>query len=263
MKINNQLFELGLRGQKDYTRFIILARSRTGSNFLRGLLNEHPQIVVLGELFQNNQEIGWAYPGYTQSKRTLALFRDRPVKFLDQKVFRNFSNQTKAVGFKIFYYHAHSNSWKPVWEYLQNQKDLRIIHIKRKNLLKTILSKKKADLTNIWVDTDGNNQTRKPFSITLDFDECQELFSQTRNWENEYAAFFSKHQILDIFYEDLARDYSKEIQRVINFLEVDQHPVQPQTRKQAKRTLSESIENYEEIKTQFMGTEWEVFFKDE
>ena len=262
MKTNNCLMELGLRGHKEYTPFIILARSRTGSNFLRGLLNAHPQIIVFGEIFQNDQQIGWAYPGHSQSRHNLALFHQQPVNFLDRKVFRNFPMQTKAVGFKIFYYHAHSSNWQPVWPYLQQQPNLRVIHIKRRNLLKTYLSKKKADLTDVWVHTNGNHQTRKPFSVSLDFDECQDTFSQTRAWENEYSEFFSNQKILEIYYEDLAQKYAEEMERVFSFLDVEQHPVEPQTHKQSKRSLSETILNYAEIKKQFQGTEWETFFEE-
>jgi LPS sulfotransferase NodH len=260
--LNNQLMELGVRGQKDYTRFIILARSRTGSNFLRGLLNAHPQITVLGELFQNERQIGWAYPGYSQSNRIFSLFLEHPVEFLSQKVFRNFPTQTRAVGFKIFYYHAQSNNWRSVWPYLQQDQNLHVIHMKRQNLLKTYLSKKKADLTDVWVDTNSDSQNRKPFSVSLDFKECQETFSQTRAWENEYDAFFGHHKVFEIYYEDLSQDYSKVMQRVFDFLNVDQYPVKPQTRKQSKRSLSETIENYAELKNQFQGSEWETFFTD-
>lgn len=43
-----------LNGQTDYTRFVIIGRSRTGSNFLRGLLNSHPNIVCKSEEYR-----GW------------------------------------------------------------------------------------------------------------------------------------------------------------------------------------------------------------
>ena len=122
--MNNRLLEFGWRGQKKYTQFIILGRSRTGSNLLRGLLNDHSKIVVLGELFQNEQEIGWAYPGYTQTARELSIFRKKPVDFLEQSVYRNFPIGISAVGFKIFYYHAQTNNWRPVWSHLHDQRNL-------------------------------------------------------------------------------------------------------------------------------------------
>ncbi len=40
-----------------YTKYILLGRSRTGSNFLRGLLSSHDQIVCYGELFSNYHKL--------------------------------------------------------------------------------------------------------------------------------------------------------------------------------------------------------------
>ena len=40
-----------LWGDQDYKPFIILSRSRTGSNLLVSLLNSHPQIFCEGEIF--------------------------------------------------------------------------------------------------------------------------------------------------------------------------------------------------------------------
>ena len=42
-----------------YGRFIILGRSRVGSNFLRSLLNAHSQIEVYGEIFRNREAMDW------------------------------------------------------------------------------------------------------------------------------------------------------------------------------------------------------------
>jgi LPS sulfotransferase NodH len=262
MKINKHLLDFGWRGNKNYTHFIILGRSRTGSNLLRGLLNDHPNIVVLGELFQNQEEIGWAYPGYAQDSVELERFRNQPIEFLEQKVFRNFPSRISAVGFKIFYYHAQHNNWLPVWPYLRDQSNLHIIHIKRRNILKTHLSKLRADHTNIWVDTNGKNKTMKPFSVCLDFNECQNVFSQTRTWEKEYDLYFNGHPCLEIYYEDLAQNHSDEMKRVQNFLNVELRPVEPQTHKQSHRKLKDTIANYSEIKEQFSGTEWAPFFEE-
>ncbi len=69
----------------DFQRFIVLSRSRTGSNMLLSFLNSHPNIHAEGEVFnrlngQNYQEI------------LSRVFADQPPRIL-------------AKGFKIFYYH--------------------------------------------------------------------------------------------------------------------------------------------------------------
>ena len=151
--------EKGLaRGQTDYTRFLILGRSRVGSNFLRGLLNSHSQITVFGELFQNKEEIGWAMPGYRQSRRLMTLFHEEPVRFLEEKVFHPFPHGVTAVGFKLFYYHARDEAWRPVWDYLQAETGIKVIHLRRENILRTHLSKQQAEMTDVWVNTDGVQQ---------------------------------------------------------------------------------------------------------
>jgi hypothetical protein len=68
---------LGPRGRRrEYKRFIILGEGRSGSNFLRGLLNSHPGILVFGELFRFLDSIGWEFPEYDrflQTRRLVAL----------------------------------------------------------------------------------------------------------------------------------------------------------------------------------------------
>lgn len=259
--LRNVALESGLMaGQTEYAKFIILGRSRVGSNFLRGLLNSHSQVTVFGELFQNKEEIGWALPGYYQSKRLSQLHCAAPVDFLERKVFRSFPGHVRAVGFKIFYYHAQDEAWKPVWEYLQSLPDLKVVHMKRRNILKTHLSRRRAVKTDRWVNTNGSSEPQR--SITLDYKECLDDFIRTRAWEEAYDAYFAGNDMIEVMYEDLAADYQREATRLQNFLGVEFEAVQPETYKQAKRPLSEAIANYGELKERFQQTPWSPFFED-
>jgi LPS sulfotransferase NodH len=256
--------ETGLKaGNDEYQRFIVLGRSRVGSNLLRGLLNSHPEIAVFGELFQNPEVFDWALPGHIKSTRVLRTRQNDPVRFIENLVFHRFPKQINAVGFKIFYYHAQTDNWKPVWTYLKDDKDIRVIHIKRRNLLKTHLSRKKAVLSGAWVSTDKNRPTGNPGSIHLDYHECLEDFQQTRNWENQYDDLFRNHPICEVIHEDLAADKQKVMTEVQKFLGVTPHPVEQQTYRQARSTLPDTIANFDEIKSRFQGTQWESFFEQQ
>jgi LPS sulfotransferase NodH len=259
--LQNFALDLGLlESHKDYTRFIILGRYRSGSNYLRGLMNSHSQIVVLGELFQNEKTIGWAYPGYRQSRHVLNLFHDQPVKFLQTRVFRRFPREVQAVGFKIFYYHAQTDNWKPVWTYLIENETIKVIHIKRKNILKTHLSRKLAALTDTWVDTSGSKDSIR--QVSLDYEECLQDFVRTREWEETHDQTFAKHPLVQVCYEDLARDYGSELNRIQEFLGVRIETLKPETFKQSNRPISDSISNYYALKQEFIGSPWELFFED-
>jgi LPS sulfotransferase NodH len=260
--INYGLEHRLLPGRQDYTRFIVLGRSRTGSNFLRGLLNSHPQVVVYGEIFQNKKEIGWALPGFSNSARLMQEFHQEPVKFVEKRVYKKFPPNTRAVGFKIFYYHAQDEDWHPVWDYLKQQREVKVLHITRQNMLRTHLSRKLAMATDTWVDTSG--QTSRPKSVRLDYAECLQDFEQTWNWQQEYPRFFSEHEFMEIVYEDLAADYRPVMKDVLTFLGVEANLdlIKPETFKQAQTPLSTAIENYQELKEKFSDTQWAPFFEE-
>lgn len=245
-----------LTGHHHYTPFIILGRSRVGSNFLRGLLNAHSQISTFGEIFRDVTDTDWDHMGYFQSPETVLALKDKPAAFLQKKLFGRYPQYIKAVGFKIFYYHAPDSA---VWKYLQADTRIRVIHLKRHNILKTHLSRKKAAATDHWVKTSRRQERQTTFK--LDYDECLQDFTRTRGWEQEYDTLFQSHPMLEIFYEDLATDHVHEMRRVEQFLNVDFEEVQPTTRKQSQAKLADVIINYDELKQKFSGSEWASFFE--
>ena len=246
-----------LDGHSDYTRFIILGRSGTGSNFVRRLLSSDKRIIVFGEIFRNCTSIGWDIPGYPQGRRTLSLFRTDPARFLEREVFRKMPQHISAAGFKIFYSHAQNELWKPVWAYLRDQENLKVIHLKRHNILKAHLSLRKAFKTDMWVDTRGAEECSVPMS--LDYEDCLQAFTWTRDCEEKYDAFFNGNHKIDVLYEDLCDDCRSELKRIKEFLGVD---VEPSDNRQSRPPLSKAISNYFELKERFRGTSWEEFFED-
>jgi LPS sulfotransferase NodH len=248
-----------LDGQSAYSRFIILGRSRTGSNYLRGLLNSHPQVVVFGELFRNYEQVDWAYPGYVQTPRMMADMRRDPVAFLQHEVYSRFPEETAAVGFKIFYYHAHEHGWDRLWPHLEADKALRVLHIKRRNMLKTHVSRARAAQTEVWTDTSGLKVSSGP--LVLDYEECLADFERTLSWEGEFDARFADHPLLEIIYEDLVQNNHQVTREVQTFLDVPYCPLQPETFRQSSEPLAQAIANYAELKERFAGSRWEVFFE--
>jgi LPS sulfotransferase NodH len=249
-----------IQGHTDYTRFIILGRSRSGTNLLRGLLNAHSRVLAFGELFQNADTISWGLSDYGQSDWLLSLFRSDAIRFLESQVFRRMPKHIEAVGFKLFYYHAHTPEWEPLWAYLAAQPQLRVIHIKRNNLLRTYLSRMRAALTDRWVNLTGEKEVYEP--IYLDYEKCLADFTQTRAWEQQYEQFFAQQPMLTVHFESLASDYNAEMQRVQAFLGIQPEAVAPQTHRQSHEPLSAAIANYAELKEKFTGTPWQDFFED-
>jgi LPS sulfotransferase NodH len=263
-QLKNLALDLGIQsGYSDYDRFIILARGRTGSNYLRGLLNAHSQIIAFGELFRFYDSIGWDLPPYDEylkSPDLISLMQRDPIQFLEKKVFRKFPKQIAAVGFKMFYYHAQNDSRKPVWAFLKDQKNLKVIHLKRNNTLRVVISEMKAMKTNQWTNTTGIEEDN--FVTSLDYEECLQWFTRTHEFKKQYDIFFKDHPKIDVSYENLSRNYENEVKRIQEFLGVNYESVKPSTYKQSSQPLSKAISNYVELKEQFKNTPWEEFFEE-
>lgn len=260
--LRNRVIDFGLLpGHRDYTRFFIIGRSRTGSNFLRGILNSHPNVVTFGELFQTRKKISWGFADYSQPDRLFQTFLDEPVRFLQEQVYRKQPRHVRAVGFKIFYYHAQAEPWQPLWDYLLAEKDIHILHIKRRNMLRTHLSRARADRSGSWTNTTGQREEEQP--IELNYSDLVDDFATTLDYERTFDQRFQNHPLLEIFYEDLAADWRAGFERIQQFLCLPPAPASPQTFKQSHESLSAAISNFSELKARFAGSEWAPFFEED
>ncbi|WP_444897735.1 Stf0 family sulfotransferase [Microbulbifer sp. EKSA008] len=231
-------------GSSRYRRFIVLTRSRTGSNLLISLLNSHPQIEADGEIFSK--------------------LNGKNYKTVLSKAFPKQPLNIKAKGFKIFYYHPQDDHSCGIWEKLKSMNDLHVIHLKRENILRTLISRKVAGVQDVWaIKSDQASSTpSKEVSVSFTEDELRAEFKRTRDWEENGENNFKNHPLLSITYEELVNNRSGTFRKITEFLDV-QH-IEPKTRlkKQNTKTLRESIKNYDELKSEFSKTEWAPFFED-
>jgi LPS sulfotransferase NodH len=235
-KISFKIFD-----HTNYKRFIVLARSRVGSNLLISYLNSHPNIAAENEIFQRLN-------GNNCSDILLNLFSKQPLYI-------------RARGFKIFYYHPIDDDSHEIWDLLVNIKDLHVIHLKRRNILRTLISRKLAEIQGAWVRTTSNNVDHHK-SVEFDKEELEGLFRQTRLWESNGESKFRNHPFVTIYYEDLVNELESAMGKVYSFLGL--RYVQPKTfmKKQNPETLHELVKNYKQMKRAFHGTEWQEFFEE-
>lgn len=246
------------RSTVNYRKFLILGRSRTGSNFLRGLLASRGGITVLGEIFKNPEKVEWGTKGFPVRPGAERLYREDPVAFLQKDIFRPVPDSVEALGFKLFYYHAQEPGRKQIWDHLRQRKDVRVIHIMRRNILETHLSKERASRDDEWVSLRRRDRNEEP--LVLSVEECRKQFEQTRHWERQFNESFGDVPLLQVFYEDLVKDNALVMNSVQEFLGLTVRPVAPQTHKQARRPINEAIANFDQLQRAFVGTEWQSFF---
>jgi LPS sulfotransferase NodH len=238
--INKFRKSLGFSRQRDYRKFIILSRSRTGSNLLLSYLNNHPNIVANHEIFQRPSKKGYE-------------------KILN-KQFKMYPKSIKAVGFKIFYNHPLGEENNELWSELVNMKELYVLHLKRKNILRTLISLKLALVSDTWVKYSSEHSKKK--SVTFTKSELMEGFIQTKNWEMRGEEMFNDHPLLTIWYEELISESVETFNNITDFLNLEPSEVNTYLKKQNPEKSRNLISNYDELINGFLGTPWESFFYD-
>jgi len=244
-------------------RFVILSASRCGSNLLVSLLNSHPRIQCEGEVLHDYdlQQIHWAFADRETTPEDFEVREHDPVRFLETRVFAPRSTEILASGFKLFYWQAGRDKWRVVWPYLRGARDLKVIQLRRRNVLRRVLSNQVAQMTDKWFALD-EKQVHRDVRVNLDAEECRAEFTANQRFETDKAAYFSTHPFLEVFYEDLTADFHGETARIQEFLGVPEQQLETPLKKQLSQPLPKVIENYAELKRAFAGTEWESCFDE-
>lgn len=265
-------------------RFMILGSARTGSNLLLSLLSAHPSIKTYGELFKLD-----ALPS-----ESIEEALDDPVTYLRRRVYRAHPPHVRTAGFKMFYYHLTPEYFEPppdhfyalhhlrdrdgrvsaavrmrderptldtkfadTWHFLQRDKGLAVIHLKRRNMLETIVSLKVALKSNRWLSHDNPQPT---MTVYVTPEECSRCFEALEAFAAEADRSFREHRKLDVDYEDLVENRDDTLSRLFTFLQVQSQAVSTRLRKQITRPASTIVENYDELSRHFKDTRWAMFF---
>ena len=251
-----------LKGNSQYTKFIILGTERVGSNYLGDFLNSHPNIVFYLEIFHREQSFWgtWAYQPANIDK-ALELRKLHPIEFLNRYVFRKYARKTNVIGFKIFYHHARNKNNLKVWDYLRHLPQIKIIHLKRQNLLDSFISNLYSNRSNLFVVT-KKNQIVEQKAILVNYEQLNNYFIRISSQRNEFDNFFQDNHKMEVFYEKLTQNTTTQLNRIQEFLNVDKKKLHSRMLKISKKKTSERIINYQELKDMFKDSEFIQYFVD-
>ncbi|MBI4647309.1 MAG: sulfotransferase domain-containing protein [Bacteroidia bacterium] len=262
----------------DYRKYIILTYQRSGSNFLVDLLKSHPHIVSFSGILGKGK-LGFGYTGYPQTNFTSTIkYRDNhPLHFLDKRVFRRYSPEIKAVGFKVDY----DCQFPELLNYIRNHPEIRIIHLIRKNFLDIYISEMIVKKTKKWhavsstfadiveatktssrirlVEDQNVPILEEDFKIRISCEDCIKEFKKIEEYSMKYKDFFHNNEVLSVWYQNLTHDIKHETSRILSFLGVENKNLNSRFIKINHKTHKEIISNYDEVKEKLIGTKWESF----
>lgn len=221
-------------------KFVLISRARSGSNLLMTLLDSHPQIKMHGEVFKR-----------VQGLNSIDIWNSV------------FSKKNKVIGFKLFYYHPIDENDKKCWEYIHKDQSVRIIHLIRKNYLRTYVSRKIADKTNLWSSIDKNAINFEIKKVKIEIPDLLKSFKETDINIEQTNNFYSNHEKLIVFYEDLVEDRNSIMDKCFNFLNVKSISSHSDLKKQNPEKLDHLIVNYHEVYDALIDTKYEFMLEND
>lgn len=243
-------------------RFVLVSAPRCGSNHVMDMFRSDPRIAAYPELFvRRGAPIYWPsrVRPHFEALNALAL-RDRdPIRFLDEVVFGPSQPQpgVEAVGFKIFYDHAADHGWSCVWDYIKSN-DLRIIHLRRADILKSLVSLRLAQSSGAWTSMD--RRAGREEIVMLQPRECVDYFERIEGYWRSFDSRFAANPVTHVEYDCLCRFRRKEMSRLQRFLGLEPRPLSRYIAKQNPLPVQCYLSNYHELKRQFTGTQWQKYF---
>jgi LPS sulfotransferase NodH len=252
------------RGTSSYARFVVLGWYRTGSNLLLSLLNSDPTVVAYSEVF-SPRGLFWGNHTYAPrdpSAAYEALRTSDARSFLERAVFRRYPTRVRAVGFKLFYPQLVVKPVPGLAETLTRMDDLRIVHLRRCNLLRVLVSNRIAKRTGQMAatsETDAAAALERAGTLRLEPDDCAEYFRLLEERSAACESLFSESEVLSLTYEDLADRRDEQIQRVRRFLDLPPATAETPLVRQNQRPLRDIVENLDELREAFEGTPWAAF----
>jgi LPS sulfotransferase NodH len=248
------------RSRRETTRFVIVCAARTGSTMLRLLLNSHPRICSHGEVYQPpiHGFVGLE-PGVPSPLRSwLAKQREAdPVRWLHEFVFLD--DGEHAVGFKLLYETLFQRQWQRLQHALEVDRQVRVIHLTRKNRLRRLVSRRRADSTGVLLARTDDERARSP-KVTLSLEEALADFSAIEREELQVRELFAHHPMLEVTYEDLVDSENSSLDQLQRWLEVEPIELSTLSVRIGSDQLAEQIENYPELLSRAAGTACAAYF---
>ena len=243
--------------------FVIVGTQRTGTTWLRTLLDSHPSIHCFGEVLNLDDVTEASYPKYVGAApgRKLRHWLHRSGlldEYLDQLLQ---SDSGTSAGFKLMY---SMTSWYPyqfpmVLAYVR-RRDLAVIHLTRQDVFRTHLSRVTARARKLW-HTDKTLGARPPVAIptaTL-LKSLRTLSHQDLIWRRKLAEF----QPLSISYEDLVDNFDVTTGQILAYLDADSEvALNSNLKKINSDELHDVIENFEDVRDVLAGSEFAALLED-
>jgi len=209
-------------------RFVLLCQPRTGSSLLNTSLRQHPDVFMHLEILNHRQRHSLPDEGEQRLRAALSQTTHR------------------AIGCNLHAFQPDRGweewpKWEPAWQALADDRSIKVVHLRRIDVLAQLASWKIAGLLNRWGDQ--RDVVDRP-TVRIDPEE----YRWFRDWNQAVfdgrLSHLRHHRILPVTYESLRDSWEETILQVQQFLEVNPIPLPQAAVRNETRPMSEVVENW-------------------
>ncbi len=229
------------------SRFIVFFPGRSGGSFLASSLEAHPQVLMTPEpLGVRKVRIGAA----GQMRWVRRYYRGRPFA------------PERAIGLSTKLTDIADPDW---FAGLLRRHRTRVVLLSRENDVKRTISIIRARALNDETGTWNRSSGDRPIGPTVvDPDEFATKLERNRARKEALVDYASQLGLpmLRIDYSDLLVRPTATLAGVFEHIGVDPRAVGASTVKNTSDDLRESVENFDELRARYVGTEYEAMFDE-
>lgn len=263
----------------------LIARMRSGTTAFRQVLSTHPKVSALGEIFHNDsiEDRNYFYNYYlkaVQSDPTLAL----PSEQSRLRVFTEYldylrenlgladgSGRILIVGINYNSLHSLNSYWQhpfsPPYIFQALRKSgISVIHMRRENLLRTLVSERRARLSGVWHLRSSGEQPTTAIELNT---RTLLLELEERQFEIDFMekCLYRYPRVLHLTYEESFQSdntiNNSVLERCAEFLGLqNEFNAATPFRPTAPPTLREAISNYEDVAQLLSGTRFAEYLHE-
>jgi LPS sulfotransferase NodH len=239
---------------------IILTSQRSGSTFLQYCLDAHPSVKCYGEWLVGGHLVApTPFRGrriLTKAWRYVVIRAWDPVSILDRHYARE---EAPVVAFRAMYNHVDN---RRVRDYLARHTEIRVIHLRRDNLLKQYVSKVLLGAKRERKWQPHTDHHIPVVSVRISPERAIKEMSRVRDAFADFEQLLSRHRKIELVYERMVngQTLSREAwTKISELLEIETAEIGSDLVKMNPHDLRPMVENYEELAAALAGTEFERY----
>jgi hypothetical protein len=150
------------------------------------------------------------------------------------------------------------------FSHLLKQHEIRIVRMRRDNVVKTAVSQMRAEY---YAEKMRRDIGAKPWALApndpvlgrvrLDPDILVKRIGLIDSLQHKLMTSFSGETVLDVEYEEINAHLRKVVRRVRRYLDIPRAAFEIPFRKATPDSLCEAVENFAELRERLSGTPWE------